>query len=182
MEYRVCGPELERGRDDWSVAPVPIPEAESRNTHPVPVELVLRRRDGSFLPVSYLLNTFCHEVRSDRSCIGIISHLCPRCFDYAIPFLILNPLMTPRSLSFRSADASRPRLLPNDSHTQIPANDCTNLYLLHVQLTNSPPFISRAAGAYQTHESQLAVPTAVEQASFAGFGPSAERVLWRRCA
>ena len=102
MEYRVCGPELERGRDDWSVATIPIPEAWSGTIHPVPVELVLRRRDGSFLPVPYLLNTFCHEVCSDRSCscIGITSHLSLRCFYHAISFPILNPLMTPLSLSF----------------------------------------------------------------------------------
>jgi len=31
-------------------------------TIPALAELVLRRADGSFLPASYLLSTFCHEV------------------------------------------------------------------------------------------------------------------------
>lgn len=60
-------------------------------TTPALVELVLRRRDGMFLPVSYLLNTLCHEVCSDRSRIGVPSHLRPRYFDYAIS-LDLNHL------------------------------------------------------------------------------------------
>jgi hypothetical protein len=102
-------------------------------THPVLAELVLRRREGSFLPVSYLLDTFCHEVCSDRSCIGLLSQLFPRRFDYAFSFPILNPLMTPLSVT--------PLTRPGpDSHTQILIIDCTNLYLIHVQLTNSFPF------------------------------------------
>lgn len=101
MEHRVCGPKLERGRDDWSVPFVPMlcvagraAEGNSTITSAL-VELVLRRRDGSFLPGSYLLNTFCHEVCSDRSCIDIVSHFRLRCFDYAISPLVLNHLMTP---------------------------------------------------------------------------------------
>lgn len=70
MEYRVCGPELERGRDDWSVVLIPMPAVRPATIHPLLVELVLRRKNGAFLPVSYLLDTFCHEVCSDRSCIG----------------------------------------------------------------------------------------------------------------
>jgi hypothetical protein len=101
MEYRVCGPKLERGRDCWSVPPIPIPRAAGSagedNSLIIPplVELVLRRRDESFLPVSYLLNTLCHEVCSDRACIEANSHLCLRYFDYATPSLISNHLMTP---------------------------------------------------------------------------------------
>lgn len=69
------------------------------------------------------------------------------------------------------------RLLIDDSHTQISLN-VARTYCAYTHIWPTYLFILRTVGAYQTHESRLSIPTAVEQASFRGIDPPAERVLW----
>lgn len=65
-------------------------------------------------------------------------------------------------------------------HLDSLASRAPNLYV-HGLADSPPPFISRVAGAYQTHESRLSVSTIVDHASLRIICSPAKGILRRRC-
>lgn len=159
-------------------------------TVPSLAELVLCGADGSFLPVSYLLNTLCHEVCSVRSCIRIVSHfrlgVLNTIASHPIrPMILLPSPFVPHArsggLQRRSLHAP-PQPLPDcfppvlSRTSRLIVTQTSNAYTYNWPL--HLPFMSRIAGAYQTHESRLSVSKTVGQASFRSIGSPAKRILW----